>query len=73
MTKWEYIYIEWEFKTGMDIEKPHGVKIAPPDRPDFMTFWEFINELGNQGWELVSHNVIDSNMSHTVVLKHPKN
>ena len=73
MTKWEYVYIEWSSDIGMEIEKPRGVEINPPDRPDFMTFWEFLNELGNQGWELVNHSVVELSSIHAVSLKRPKN
>ncbi len=70
MQKWEYVYIEWEFQQDPIVE---GADIVPPTNPDFSSLWKYFNQkLGEEGWEMVSYNVIDLNQKQTFVFKRPK-
>ncbi len=76
MYKWEYLFVTCAYE---DKEwHPHsanGVVLAEGKKWAEMTVYDFSNEVGQQGWELVSlmtgHNQFGNTETYRLVFKRP--
>jgi hypothetical protein len=55
MQKWEYLVVETYVDRNRVVKAINGVLEPPKDR---INFYEYLQTLGDQGWELVGGNDI---------------
>ncbi len=51
MQKWEYLYLEAHLQSAA---RPQATKANGQLLEDRPNLWEYINKLGDEGWELVN-------------------
>ncbi len=51
MQKWEYLYLEGYL---LSATKPRAMKVNNEPLSERPNLWEYINQLGAEGWELVN-------------------
>jgi hypothetical protein len=66
MTRWEYLIVSWTQRTNLESKRPEerqtwqeewSVRAPGSERrrlPDDLKWFEYLNELGADGWELVN-------------------
>jgi len=68
MQKWEYLEISWPGGRTVSINgKRHKLSELKID-----SFYDYINKLGEEGWELVALTVLSITLDYRYIFKRPK-
>ena len=76
MQKWEYLFVNCAYEDNeWHPHSTNGVILAERKKWAAMTVYDFSNEVGQQGWELVNlmtgHNQFGSTETYRLVFKRP--
>ena len=76
MSQWEYrlerlgaLLTDWDMKQKTLLRKLDSIAGAPPSAADDLSAADQLNQLGNEGWELVA--IIPDDGNGVAVLKRP--
>jgi hypothetical protein len=76
MSQWEYrlerlgaLLTDWDIKEKTLLRKMGSIAGTPPSAPDDLSAVDQLNQLGNEGWELVA--IIPDDRNGVAVFKRP--
>ena len=71
MQKWEYCFVRFDYFAGeLRPQRVNGDEL--PDKSNIPTLYEFMNQLGEKGWEVVGVNYTPGYGYGFLIFKRPK-